>query len=406
MTGKFTERFVQRLDQLDSQKVGEYLLGLAREKGLLENIFNSMQEGLLVIDSSKTIAMVNHAASRLLDLSSDSVGSIFNERIRDPGLRDIIEHGFEVRGQVLIREFIVIHPQPRWVRMSRTPLRDVDGKFRGIMLVLNDITRQRKSEQEINMVERLDFLSHLTAGVAHEIGNPLSSLSLQVQLIERQVNSMEVSPFRDKLRKRISIIKEELFRLDQIVAQFLQTLRPEPLILRKKDLVKVMEEVLELVEEDLMEKGITLNRDYSEDCILGRMDSGLMKQAIINLIKNAVEAMPGGGEISIRLEKEDAYLKLSITDQGTGIPREKINRLFEPLFTTKETGSGLGLLVVYKALRQHGGYVEVTSQPGEGTTFTIWLPQRPERIKLLPAGKGGNSGNGSFPSNDSNSSIA
>jgi len=398
MTGKFTERFVQRLDQLDSRKVGEYLLGLAREKGLLENIFNSMQEGLLVIDSSKTIAMVNHAAGRLLDLPSESVGSLFYESIRDPGLRDIIEQGFEVPGQVLIREFIVVHPQPRWVRMSRTSLRDADGKFRGIMLVLNDITRQRKSEQETNRVERLDFLSHLTAGVAHEIGNPLSSLSIQIQLIERQVNSMEVSPFRDKLRKRILIIKEELLRLDQIVTQFVQTLRPEPLILRKENLVKVVEEVLELVEEELREKGISLNRDYPQENIMGRMDSGLMKQAIINLIKNAVQAMPGGGEISIRMEKKDAYLKFSITDQGTGIPREKINRLFEPLFTTKETGSGLGLLVVYKALRQHGGYVEVTSQPGEGTTFTIWLPQRPERIKLLPAG-GGNHDNGSPRSN-------
>ena len=398
MTGKFTERFVQRIDQLDSRKVGEYLLGLAREKGLLENIFNSMQEGLLVIDSSKTIAMVNHAAGRLLDLPSESVGSLFYESIRDPGLRDIIEQGFEVPGQVLIREFIVVHPQPRWVRMSRTSLRDADGKFRGIMLVLNDITRQRKSEQETNRVERLDFLSHLTAGVAHEIGNPLSSLSIQIQLIERQVNSMEVSPFRDKLRKRILIIKEELLRLDQIVTQFVQTLRPEPLILRKENLVKVVEEVLELVEEELREKGISLNRDYPQESIMGRMDSGLMKQAIINLIKNAVQAMPGGGEISIRMEKKDAYLKFSITDQGTGIPREKINRLFEPLFTTKETGSGLGLLVVYKALRQHGGYVEVTSQPGEGTTFTIWLPQRPERIKLLPAG-GGNHDNGSPRSN-------
>jgi len=398
MTGKFTERFVQRLDQLDSRKVGEYLLGLAREKGLLENIFNSMQEGLLVIDYSKTIAMVNQAAERLLDLSPDSVGSLFHESIRDPGLRDIIEQGFEVQGQVLIREFIVIHPQPRWVRMSRTSLRDIDGKFRGVMLVLNDITRQRKSEQETNLVERLDFLSHLTAGVAHEIGNPLSSLSIQIQLIERQVNSMEVSPFRDKLRKRILIIKEELLRLDQIVTQFVQTLRPEPLILRKENLVKVVEEVLELVEEELREKGISLNRDYPQENIMGRMDSGLMKQAIINLIKNAVQAMPGGGEISIRMEKKDAYLKFSITDQGTGIPREKINRLFEPLFTTKETGSGLGLLVVYKALRQHGGYVEVTSQPGEGTTFTIWLPQRPERIKLLPAG-GGNHDNGSPRSN-------
>jgi len=386
MTEKFTERFVQRLDHLDSREVGEYLLGLAREKGLLENIFNSMQEGILVIDYSRTIAMVNHAAARLLDLSTSTVGSLFYESIHDPGLLDIIEQGFEVPGQVLVREFIVVHPQPRWLRMSRTSLKDGDGKFRGVMLVINDITRQRKAAQEIHMGERLEFLGHLTAGVAHEIGNPLSSLSIQIQLIERQISSMEATPFREKLKKIISIIKEELLRLDQIVAQFVQTLRPEPLILKKKDLVSVVEEVLELVEHELKEKGILLNRVYPPDGIQGRMDAGLIKQAIINLIKNAMQAMPGGGEISIRLEKEDAYLKFSITDQGTGIPPEKINRLFEPLFTTKETGSGLGLLVVYKALKQHGGYVEVTSQSGEGTTFTIWLPQRPERIKLLPSG--------------------
>ncbi|MEA1927236.1 MAG: ATP-binding protein [Candidatus Auribacterota bacterium] len=390
MSGKFTERFVQRLDRLDSREVGEYLLGLAREKGLLENIFNSMQEGLLVIDSAGIIALLNHSAGHLLDLTSGAVGSSYKESIHDPGLMDIVEQGFEVRGQALVREFVVIHPQPRWVRLSRTALRDGEGRFRGIMLVLNDITRERKAEEEINLVERLDFVSHLTAGVAHEIGNPISSLSVQIQLIERQIRSLEESPFREKLRKTVFIVREELNRLDQIVRQFLQGLRPKQLVLRERDLVTVVEEVLELVEEELREKGISLNREYPGKGIRGRMDVNLIKQAIINLIKNAVQAMPEGGKITIRMEKEDAYIKFSITDQGVGIPREKISRLFEPFFTTKETGSGLGLLVVYKALRQHGGYVEVTSEPGEGTTFTIWLPQRPERIKLLPAGRGGN----------------
>ncbi len=386
MTGKFTERFVERLDHLDHRKVGEYLLSLAREKGLLENIFNSMQEGVLVIDSSGTIALLNHAAARFLDLAGDSIGRPFDRAIQDPGLRDIIGQGFEVPGQALIREFIVIHPQPRWVRLSRTSLRDGEGAFRGIMLVLTDITRQRKTEQEINLVERVDFLSHLTAGVAHEIGNPLSSLAIQIQLMERQVRRLN-PPLREKLLKTITLIREELHRLDQIVIQFLGTLRPESLHLHEKDLVVLVEEILALVAEELKEKGISLKRLYPPKGIRGRMDESLIKQAILNLIKNAAQAMPGGGEITIRLEKEAAYLKFAITDQGVGIPREKINRLFEPLFTTRETGSGLGLLVVYKALRQHGGYVEVTSQPGEGTTFTIWLPQRPERIKLLPAGQ-------------------
>ncbi|MDP8215417.1 MAG: ATP-binding protein [Candidatus Euphemobacter frigidus] len=385
MTERFTELLVQRLDHLDNREVGEYLISLAREKGLLEDIFNSMREGLMVINPSGTIALLNHPAGRVLSLSPECVGQPFNRAILDPGLRDIIEQGFEVPEQTLVREFTVIYPQPRWVRLSRTSLRDGDGAFRGIILVLTDITRHRRSEQEINLVERLDFLSHLTAGVAHEIGNPISSLTIQVQLIERQVNRLN-STLRKELLQRISIIKEELHRLDQIVIQFLRTLRPEPLRLHEEDLVEVTEEVLALVEEELREKKITFNRRYSPEGIRGKMDKNLIKQAILNLIKNAVQAMPNGGEISIQLEQKDAYLKFSITDQGVGIAREKISRLFEPLFTTKETGSGLGLLVVYKALRQHGGYVEVTSKPGEGTTFTIWFPRRPDRAKLLPAG--------------------
>ncbi|MFH1037040.1 MAG: ATP-binding protein [PVC group bacterium] len=386
MRERFTERLVKRLDHLDRREVGEYLIGLARDKGLLENIFDSMQEGLLVINPSRAIALINAPAARLLDIPVDSAGYAYDERLRDPGLRTIIDQGFEVPSQALIRECIIIHPQPRWIRLSRTSLRDTDGRFRGILLVLADITRQRKVEEEISLVERLDFLSHLTAGVAHEIGNPISSLAIQVQLIERQVRELG-PPLRDRLLKTISIIKEELRRLDLIVDQFLKTLRPGTLQFRETDLVGVVEEVLALIGGELEEKGISLKKLYPRSGIRGRMDKNLIQQAILNLIINAAQAMPKGGEIALRLEKKDAYLKFSITDQGTGIPRGKINRLFEPLFTTKETGSGLGLLVVYKAIRQHGGYVEAASQPGEGTTFTIWLPQRPDRIKLLPAGR-------------------
>ena len=236
------------------------------------------------------------------------------------------------------------------------------------------------------MGERLDFLGHLTAGVAHEIGNPISSLFIQTQLIERQIVRLP-SPQREKISRTLSIIREELRRLDGIVRQFLKTLRPETLQLHGNDLAEVVEEVAELVERELNEKNISLVREYAGGDIRGRMDKDLIKQAVLNLIKNAAQAMAGGGEITIRLERENAYLKLAVSDQGTGIPGEKIPRLFEPFFTTKETGSGMGLLVVYKAIRQHGGYVEVSSQAGEGTTFTIWLPRRPRKIKLLPAGK-------------------
>jgi two-component system, sporulation sensor kinase E len=386
MGKRFTERLIERIEQLDHRELGGYLVGLAREKGLLENIFNSMQEGLLVIQPEGTISLLNHSAARFLDIPADSAGRDFNAVIDDPGLQAIIEQGLEVPGQALVREFIMVHPQPRWVRLSRTGLNDGGGKFRGVLLILADITRQRKSEAETSLVERLDFLGHLTAGVAHEIGNPISSLFIQTQLIERQVVRLP-SPQREKISRTLSIIREELRRLDGIVRQFLKTLRPETLQLHENDLAEVVEEVAELVERELNQKHISLVREYAGGDIRGRMDKDLIKQAVLNLIKNAAQAMVGGGEITIRLERENAYLKLAVSDQGTGIPGDKIPRLFEPFFTTRETGSGMGLLVVYKAIRQHGGYVEVSSQAGEGTTFTIWLPRRPKKIKLLPAGK-------------------
>jgi len=386
MSKRFTERLIERIQQLDHRELGGYLAGLAREKGLLENILNSMQEGLLVVRPEGTIALLNHSAARLLDIPADSIGRAFPAVIEDPELQAIIEQGLEVPGQALVREFIMVHPQPRWVRLSRSGLNDGEGKFRGVLLILADITRQRKTEAETSLVERLNFLGHLTAGVAHEIGNPLSSLFVQAQLLERGIRKLPPSQ-REKFRRPIALIQEELRRLDGIVRQFLKTLRPEALHLRENDLVEVAEEVAALVEAELEEKGISLARQYPRRAIRGRMDKNLVKQAVLNLIKNAAQAMPRGGEISIRLEEGETYLKLAVSDQGAGIPGDKISRLFEPFFTTREGGSGMGLLVVHKAIRQHGGYVEVSSRTGEGTTFTIWLPRRPRKIKLLPAGK-------------------
>ncbi len=386
MSKRFTERLIERIEHLDHRELGGYLVGLAREKGLLENIFNSMQEGLLVVRPEGTIGLLNSSAARLLDIPAGAAGRAFAAAIEDPELQAIIEQGLEVPGQALVREFIMVHPQPRWVRLSRSGLSDGEGNFRGVLLILADITRQRKAEAETSLVERLNFLGHLTAGVAHEIGNPISSLFVQAQLLERGARGLP-PPQREKFSRTIALFQEELRRLDGIVRQFLRTLRPESLHLHEYDLAEVAEEVAELTEAELRAKGIALVRKFPPGDVRGRMDKNLVKQAILNLIKNAAQAMPGGGEITIRLEGEETYLKLAVSDQGIGIPGDRISRIFEPFFTTRESGSGMGLLVVHKAIRQHGGYVEVSSLPGEGTTFTIWLPRRPKKIKLLPAGK-------------------
>lgn len=376
----FIERVIERLDRLDDQKVTGYLRSLAREKGLLENVFNSMREGLLVVDWRGKIVFLNYSASRLLGLPPESIGDSVFSRIEHEGLSEIIRQGLQIPAQSLVKELHLLHPWNGWVRLSRSSWQDREDKFRGIVLLLSDITRKRKKDQDLQLMERVGFLSQLTATVAHELGNPLSSLSIHIQLIIRKLQKTEQ---KDLLRSA-RIIEEEIKRLHRIVEQFLVTLRPSPVQLRSADLRTIAREVMALLREELRRQGIVVVEEYPPDALLGRMDPNLIQQVIINLIRNAAQAMPEGGKIWLSLSKDDIYLKLSVTDQGMGIPSERISMLSEPFFTTKKGGSGLGLLVVYKIVRQHGGSVEILSRSGEGTTFTVWLPPRPERVKLLP----------------------
>ena len=377
---KFIDRVIERLDRLDDQKVTGYLRNLAREKGLLENVFNSMREGLLVVDWQGKIVFLNYSASRLLGLPPESIGESIFSRIEHEGFSEIVHQGLRIPGQSLVRELHLLHPWSGWVRLSRSSWQDREDKFRGIVLLLSDITRERKKGEDTQLMERVGFLSQLTAVVAHELGNPLSSLSIHIQLIIRKLKK---SGGKDLMRSA-RIIEEEIKRLHRIVEQFLVTLRPAPVQLQRTDLRAIAGEVISLLKEELRNKGIDVVEKYPPRPLLGRMDPDLIQQVIMNLIRNAAQAMPRGGKIWLTLSKDDIYLKLTVADQGRGIPSENISLVSEPFFTTRKGGSGLGLLVVYKIVRQHGGSVEIISQTGKGTTFNVWLPQRPERVKLLP----------------------
>jgi PAS domain S-box-containing protein len=377
---KFIDRVIERLDRLDDRKVTGYLRSLAREKGLLENVFNSMREGLLVVDWQGKIVFLNYSASRLLGLPPESIGESVYSRIKHEGLTEIIRQGLQIPGQSLVRELNLIRPGAGWIRLSRSSWQDRDGTFRGIVLLLSDITRERKNDEDTQLMEKVGFLSRLTAVVAHELGNPLSSLSIHIQLIIRQLLK---SGRRDLLRSA-RIIEEEIQRLHRIVEQFLVTLRPAPVQLSRSDLRVITGEVAALLKEELRGRGIDLIEKYPSQPLIGRLDPDLIRQVIMNLIRNAAQAMPRGGKIWLTLAADDIYLKLNVVDQGTGIPSESLSLVSEPFFTTKKGGSGLGLLVVYQIVRQHGGTVEIISRDGEGTTFNVRIPRQPDRVKLLP----------------------
>ena len=379
---KLLERLIKRLDLSHRQLVGDYLDQLAREKVLLESIFNNMQEGVMVIDEKHRLVMINRSAGFLLDLPSESRGRPLAETVNDPVLLKIVEEGFEIPGQVVVKEIKVVRPMARWIRLSRSSLWDGEGIFRGILLLLTDFTRQRNIEQAAGLADRLDFLSYLTAAVAHELGNPLSSLSIHAQLIERLTRDSR----EDKLKRSTRILREEINRLDEIVSQFLKALRPARLNLSREDIKEVLEQVLGLVEEELKAGKIKVKRIYPRETVWGDFDRNMIKQVILNLVKNSAQAMHRGGLIKIRVERQKSYIVISISDQGGGIPADKLGDFSKVFFSGRKEGGGLGLLVVYKIIRQHGGTLEIKSETGVGTEVIVRLPQRPERIKLLKAG--------------------
>jgi len=238
--------------------------------------------------------------------------------------------------------------------------------------------------------------------VAHELGNPLNALSIHLQLMEREIRKLgqpaasvegrlakresdpdEVSDIAAKLEKYIGVAKGEVNRLDYIVTQFLQAIRPSKPKLKKSPLNDTVEETIELLRPEFDNRGQAIKLEFAKSLPLAVFDAAQIKQSLINLMKNSMHAMSTSGELTIKTGETGGGVWVSLTDTGGGIPQEQIKRIFEPYYTTKEKGSGLGLMIVQRIVRDHDGRLELVSHGGRGTTFRIWLPIEERRQHLL-----------------------
>jgi signal transduction histidine kinase len=209
----------------------------------------------------------------------------------------------------------------------------------------------------------------LAAGIAHEIRNPLTSINILIHSLT------ENFPFESARREDFQVIEEEISRINQIVDQFLRFARPAPPLLQKTDALSIFEETLQLLRPQIEKHRIIVQKEFQAFPPIS-MDREQMKQVILNLLLNAVQAMPNGGRLTLRgqVSENDHWVTLSIEDSGIGIPSEDMNKLFDPFFSTKEGGVGLGLSIAHRIIDQHRGKIEVESSPGKGTLLTIWLP--------------------------------
>ena len=386
-------RMLERIETLDHATLSALAQRMGRERGLFERVFNVLQEGVLVVDADGAIAFANSAAQRLLGFRSPDAGGVTLWRLA-PGLRSMLASALDTATS-LTREIELSYPEPRAARLYLVPFAaNVEAEFadsqpgaepRRFAVVLTDITRDKLDTDQRIESERVASIVLLAAGVAHELGNPLNSLTIHLQVVERKLRKLRGVDAKDSkaLGDSLRVCQEEVARLDGIISNFLQAIRPRPPDLADTRLADVLAEVLAFQERELADRGVSVEVESPAGLPVVLADKDQVKQVFFNLIKNASEAMPPGGRLRIDARSDEDHVSLAFADNGSGIKPEDLARLFEPYHTTKPTGHGLGMMVVQRIMRAHGGQIAVESNPGKGTTVTLHFPLKQRRVKLL-----------------------
>ncbi|MEI6860915.1 MAG: ATP-binding protein [Verrucomicrobiota bacterium] len=379
-------RMLGRLDTLDPVNLANLAQRLARERGLFEGVFNTLRDGVLVIDTGGRIGYANAAARRLIGLGeAELAGQILWRLV--PGLR--LPLGDGTAAPTVMREFELAYPEPRSMRLHLLPLAaDAPGAERQFAVILTDITQDRQATEERIEHERASSVRLLAAGVAHELGNPLNSLTIHLQLIGRKLKKLEAaksvaSQDAAALAESARVCEAEVARLDGIVSHFLEALRPHPPDLAETNLAEVLAEVLRFQQRELADRGITVEAETPAALPPVMADRNQLKQVFFNLIKNAVEAMRPGGRLHIRTQADDDRVYLLFGDTGSGIRPEDLAQIFQPYHTTKPGGHGLGLMIVQRIMREHGGHAGIESKEGVGTVVTLEFPRKDRRVRML-----------------------
>jgi PAS domain S-box-containing protein len=390
--GNPLERILGRLDDLDPGNLAILVQRLARERALLETVCNTIKEGILVVDREGVVQYANAAARALVGLRAKDVGQAQLWKAI-PGLAQSLAwrpgEGAARPLPATSREIEITYPERRLVRLHAVPLEVPHDRRLGehIALILSDITEEQRSTQELIESERFDSVVMLAAGVAHELGNPLNSINIHLQLIRRQLEKLNLGAAGPKIKSSADACATEVRRLDGIIRHFLEAIRPQPPDLSELDLLAPLAEVLELQQQELENLGIRVEVDVINPPppVLG--DHNQIKQVYFNLVKNAMEAMERGGRLRVEVRADDQGVTLTFADTGVGISPEDLPRVFQPYFSTKRGGHGLGMMIVQRILRAHGGHISLESRRGRGTTVTLQFPLKDRRVRLLEGGK-------------------
>lgn len=377
----------KRINRMNEEQLRELLISFGDDYSLFLAMMDSLDDGLILLDKDSFIVKVNRAAERILERrlyeaqETELWDCIDCKRIAT-FMKDAIKNQETTRNEVFV--FNLSPTNIKYIKISILPL-VFEKKIIGTIVVVKDITKERHEEIQRRRLESLANLTNVAASIAHEIKNPLGAMSIHTQLLTKKINSLNLNA-RDseKIFKHIAVIKEEIESLNKTIVDFLFAVRPITFNFENISVNNIVKTLVALYTPELQNANIKIILSLSEELNNIWGDERFLRQAFTNVIQNAKAAMENGGRLFITTYQKDNFVYIKFQDTGTGISEEALHKIFEPYFSTKPTGTGLGLTMTYKVIKEHGGDIFVNSMEGEGTTFIFSLPilKRSERLLL------------------------
>ena len=380
LRAEFFETIRQKLDKIDKTTLQSLMSDIFEDFDIMRTALNSMTEGILVTDNDRKVYFANKMAIKNLHIKTASISNEPLENVvGDKNVINTIEQALQ--NEEKLTELELRTENDEYISLSVHPLVKKSAII-GSIIISQDITLDKENEKKLQRAENLAAVSTISAGIAHEIKNPLSAISIHVQLLQDQVKACKCEN-SDDMKYCLNVVNDEINRLSDIVNNFLFAVRPITPTLMPMKFNDFLDKFVRFISPEVKEKNILLVKSYS-DLPEVLLDEKIFKQAVLNLTENSIAAVKDTDNPTIELEAytRDDYVILNVIDNGQGIPEEVQSKIFNPYFTTKSNGTGLGLAILYKIIKEHNGEISFTSQP-EHTVFTVRLPITFRQSNLL-----------------------